>query len=70
MQMSCLSSSFYSLILAPIGGSFLQLLLLWCLPDVHFLFPSFPLHWLIGILLERAGPSLSFLPSFIYLLTY
>lgn len=61
IHISCFSFKLF-LILASISGSFLQKLLLRCLPNGNFLFPSFPLHLLIGILLEgRAGLSSSFL---------
>lgn len=50
MQISCFSLKFYQLILASISGSCLQPLLLWCLHNYIFLFLSFLLHFLIGIL--------------------
>lgn len=63
----CSSSNSHPLILAFIGGSFLQQLLQWYLPNGKFLFLAFLLLLLIGILLYRRA-LLS--PPFIYFIDY
>lgn len=62
----CFCSNFYPPVLASVSGSCLQRYLLWYLPNGDFLFPSFPLPLLVGILLGgRAGPSSAFISLFI-----
>lgn len=66
IQIPCFCLNFHSLIKTSIGRSSLQELLLWY-SHGDFLFPSFLLYLLIGILLEGTFVS-SF--SFIYLLSH
>lgn len=66
IQISCFCANFYPPVLASVSGSCLRQYLLRYLPNGDFLFPSFPLPLLVGILLGgRAGPS----SAFIYLVS-
>lgn len=63
MQITCFSSYYHSWILASSSDScsqklllLLQQLLLWCLPNGHFLFPSLCLHLLIEMYCKEICP--------------